>query len=554
MEKTRLRWIWTLVLVLLLCGAGREVYGQDKNYLTGQITANRFQTGSLIGLGPGSAKLTAPLIAYEDGCLLSEFKYYYGNVNTLNASTTTPVQLVAARSLGVAGLLGTGADVYLQVRNTNNTVLQSGTTVYFKLKNAPISTGIDLNVGGLLGLTPLLSISGRGYIGSSNYKFHSGGWGVLCGNPYNGNENAGSLVGTSTGTRTLLLIDQFGEWHVAVTPDGDFNSVRLNLAYPATGVTVLSALSEIKTNIYNVFTQSFGGSCSAAAQYTSPGDASGIALNAGALGLNLSQLIANPQYAINNNSNEYASYSSGVLNLGVASTISQTIYFDHVASAQDGVKVRLGLSNSIIGLGVGKLNAIKFIAYKGSSLTPVWSGGLEAIAQLLGLDLLNLINLGGTHKEVNLTFKPNTEFDRIKIEYDAGLLNLGVIGDALRLYNISLAPSAPEVLGSAGQPDDVEVCEGESAVFNVEATVPNGVLTYLWEYWNGAGWVAAGGTNNLAEYTITNAQISDNNKKYRVKIVGGITGCEQIIYSDDAVLRVKPTPGKPHLTISDVIN
>ncbi|WP_270090322.1 hypothetical protein [Sphingobacterium sp. SYP-B4668] len=554
MKRVALNWVWTLVLVMLFCGTEREVYGQSKTYLNGQKTGNRYQTGSLIGLGPGSAKLTAPMETYQDGCLVNEFKYYYGDVNILNASTTTATQLIAARTLGVAGLLGTGADVYFQIRNTSNTVLQGGTTVYFKLKEAPVSTGIDLNVGGLLGLTPLLSISGGGYIQASNYKFHSGGWGVLCSNAYNGNENAGNLVGTSTGTKTLLLIDEFGEWYAAVTPDADFNSVRLNLAYPTTGVTVLSALSEIKVNIYNAFTQSFGGNCNIAAQYTSPGEASGIALNAGALGLNLSQLIANPQYAINNNSNEYASYSSGVLNLGVASTISQTIYFDHVTSVQDAVKVRLGLSNSLIGLGVGKLNAIKFIAYKGVSEIPVWSGGLEAIAQLLGLDLLNLINLGGTHKEVNITFKPNTEFDRIKIEYDAGLLNLGVIGDALRVYNMSLAPAAPLIVDT-GQPHDVQACAGENAILDVTAIPAGGTsLTYQWQVNNSGSWVNIGATSASSSLTLSSVQISDNTKRYRVIVTGGNAGCLQTITSEEALLTVLPLPKNPSLSIQNTFD
>lgn len=543
MEKTRLRWLWTLVLVLLFCGTGREVYGQTKTYLTGQKTGNKIAP-ALISLGTGSAGVSPPMLEhnYSSGGLFPTTNFFYKGVASILNNNTAFTTLRASQDLGVLGLLGAGGDVYIQFRKSDlSTSFSAKTPVYFRI-DEPTSSGINLALGGLLGLVKLESIFGRGFQNAGNYNENGAG-----------SENAGTAAGTTQNTKTRFLIDADGRWYIVVIPDAPFNSVRLGVKM-ADDLRIAGVARAVELKVYNAFTQSSGGSCSKDAQYTSQGEASGIVLNGGALGLNLSQLISNPQFAINNNENEYASYSSGAVDLGVASKISQTVYFDHVASSSDGFRVKLGLSNSLIGLGVGKLNAVKFIVYNGESEAPVWSGGLEAIAQLLGLDLLNLINIGSSHKEVDIVFKPKVEFDRIKIEYDAGLLNLGVIGDALRLYNISLAPSAPEVLGSAGQPDDVEVCEGESAVFNVEATVPNGVLTYLWEYWNGTGWVAAGGTNNLAEYTITNAQISDNNKKYRVKIVGGITGCEQIIYSDDAVLRVKPTPGKPHLTISDIIN
>lgn len=49
MEKTRLRWIWTLVLVLLFCGAGREVYGQRVYASKDVINAEYSGLGGLLG-------------------------------------------------------------------------------------------------------------------------------------------------------------------------------------------------------------------------------------------------------------------------------------------------------------------------------------------------------------------------------------------------------------------------------------------------------------------------------------------------------------------------
>lgn len=530
-------------------------YGQTRTYLTGQKTGNRIQGTGLISLGPGTAGISSPMQKYSIGCVAgietaSPFRFYYGDQSILTGLTSHYAKLTAARTLGALGLLGSGADVYIQFRNNNNNFISANTPTYFKLKEAPLSTGINLELGKLLGIVPLMSISGRGYKNSLDYKFHSGEWGFLCSNPYDGNENIGELAGTNVGTKTRLLIDALGEWYVAVIPDEDYNSVRLSVTYPPFDVEVLSANSEINVNVYHAFTETSGSSCSVNAHYTSPGEATGINLNTGVLGLNLSNLIANPHYVINDNPDQYASYSSGVLDLGVANTVSQTIYFDHTASEDDGVKVKLALKNDLIGVDLVKLQSVKFLAYKGTSEISVWEEDLEGIMTLLGLKLLDLINLGSDHKELELAFKPGTEFDRIKIEFDQGLLNLGVITDALRVYHVSLAPSVPQIL-AAGQPNDISVCEGETASFEINAAGES--LSYQWQFWDGTIWqdISEAISSTLQ---LTNVPLSDNQKRYRVKIVGGNISCPQTIFSQEATLSVKLASGKPHVTITDIIN
>lgn len=543
------------VAVMVLAGA-KESVGQSpiRHYLMGQKTANTIQSGNLIGLGVGTAGAALPMISYREGCLVNEFRYYYGNTDILNGSTISGSTLTAARTVGVAGLLGSGADIYIQFRNTNNAVIEAGTTTYIKLKERPTNTGINLALGGLLGLFELNSISGRGYINAGNYIFHSGGWGVLCSNPYNGNENVGSPAGTLNGTKTRLLIDVQGEWYAAVTPDEDYNSIRINVSYP-NDLNLLSLTSELKTNVYNAFTELTGDQCSTHGRYTSPGEATGISLNTGVLGLQINELIANPHFALDESPDLYASYSSGVASVGVANTVSQTIYFDHSASGSDGVNVRLGLSNSLIGLDLIALNGITFTAYNGSNDTPVWQSGLGDLAQLLGLDLLNLINIGGSHKELNITFKPEASFDRIKLELNKGLLGIDVIGDALRVYHVKLAPAAPEILSPVDQPTDVNSCEHETATFSVTASVPTGSITqYEWQYFNGITWIIAEGVNNQREYSINNTPLVYNNRIYRVAITGGISGCEQTVYSNEALLTVRPQPGRPQLSITSPSN
>ena len=171
---------------------------------------------------------------------------------------------------------------------------------------------------------------------------------------------------------------------MSVLPDAAFNSVRLNVQIPS-DLRVADIGRWVSVDVYNAFTESIGSMCSTSAGYTSPGEASGISLNTGVLGLNLSDLIANPHHAIQDN-NDYASYSSGI-SLNVANTVSQTIYFDHAAQAIDGVRVKLALSNSFIGvdLDLTNLNSVNFVAYNGLSETPVWSQNLYSLAQLFGL-------------------------------------------------------------------------------------------------------------------------------------------------------------------------
>ena len=534
---------FSVVVIALVLGAVKEGFGQGvtRTYLEGQKTGNYLTPPILLNLGSGSANISSPMQRHTSG-LLSAFRFFYGPNNILTESTTNFTRLRAAQDVGLLGALGTGANVYIAFRNTNNETINAGTTTYFKIGQRPTTEGISVAIGGLLGLIELQNIKGRGYLGATDYSLSG-----------SGSTNEGLVSGTENGTTTRFLIDNNGEWYVAVTPDGNYNSARLEVKLPD-DLRVADIARSVNVNVYNAFIESDGDACSLTGRYTSPGEATGITLNTGALGLELNQLISNPHYALNNDPEQYASYSSGVLNLGVANTVSQTIYFDHTASSHDGVNVRLGLSNDLIGLDLLALNGITFSAYKGSSEDEVWTGSLGDLANLLGLDLLHLVSIGGNHSELNLTFKPGVEFDRIKIELNQGLLGIGVLGDALRVYNVSLAPSSPEI-ASEYQPTSSTICETETAVFTVTATVPGGEITaYEWQYFDGTDWVPAEGVNDQQTYTYPNTPASFDGRRYRVKVTGGISGCEQTVYSNEATLTVFKLPGKPHLTITDVYN
>lgn len=519
-----------LVVGMLLVLGSLGVKGQTPVYFLGDKTGNLFNKGTL---GNGTASISSPMISHPRPILSGGF--YYGLSTSLNSNAAAPATLVASRGLGLLSANLNGADSYIQFRNLTNVNISANTRVYVSLIQKPTISGIGIPLGGLLGAVELSSINGRGYNGASNYDLGS----------FTSAENPGTPVATSA---TKAVLDKNGNWYATFVPTQDFNSVRLNVQFP-TDLSVLDVAREISVNVYNAFTIS-GNICDNQPQFTNAGEATGITINAGAIikGLELSQLVANPNYAITGNPAQYSSFSSGVASIGVANTVSQSFYYDHATTLNDGIHLKLGLSNSLIGLSLLQLNGIKFYAYSGSSETPVYTKGLGDLAALLGLDLLNLINLGSSHKEIELSFKLGVSFDRFKIEFDRGVLGIGVLGDALRIYDASLQPAAPTITVQPSTINASNVCEGLPANFLVDATAPTGssISSYKWEYFDGSAWVATG--TNSKSLNIASTNISMNNRLYRVKVTGGNATCPQDVVSIPVPLTIV---AKPTITIGN---
>lgn len=490
-------WVWVIILLFAMSQVG---YGQD--YAT---------------VSPNYGSINPPGLHLGGS----------GGVTNPDRAATIPNTTFAVMKadrleldLGLIKVVS-GKDAYLQLKFSTNRI--AGATTYVKISK-PTLTGLNLDLAALLGLAGT-NIKSELYIGATA-----------------GNQSSHRGNKVDAETKTEIIVDEQNNYYLAITPISNvvYNSVNIILSYPSG----LLSLGTFEMNVYHAFTLAKP-ACSDKASFTNLGEAQSVNLNL------LSQLIVNPHYAINDNSNQYASYSSGIVGLGIANTVSQTVYFDHVASTADGVRVRLGLSDNLIGLGVANLNAVNFVAYNGTS--QVWSENLYNLSQLLSLDLLNLVTIGDSHKEVDMVFKPEAAFDRIKIEFKAGLLSLGLLGDALRVYHVSLAPSVPQIV-AAGQPHDVSVCEGETVSFSVVVSSPTGgSILYQWQFWNGMTWHDIGGATS-STLILTHVPLSNDEKKYRVRVIGGNTTCPQTIFSRKATLSVQLSPGKPHLTIKDIIN
>lgn len=503
------------ILTALLFGMVQEGYGQTRTFLTGQKTGNR-SFGLL-----SDASLTSPMV--EHSVIIGGFQFYFGSSSILNGNTTEYTEASANQALGVLGLIP-AASTYIQFRNTNNSTIPAGTTSYITLMEPPVIGGIaNLSLG------EQTFITGSGYVGATNYSISGFG-----------SENNG----TSVGGYSELLVDAANDWYLGVTPTSAYNSVRLNVTLPEDEISIARNIS---VQVHNAFTQTSGGACSVFGKFTTPGEVTGISVNL----LNLSEAISDAHHVLLDN-DEYAAYSSGILGVGVANSISQTIVYDHKASSTDGLNVKLALSNNLIGLDVLNAEAISISAYDGPGGNAVWEKDLIEIAQLLDLDLLNLINLGGTHGVLEFTVHPNKQFDRIQIQFTPSVINVGVLNDALRVYHVKLAPAPPTI---TDQPEDQEICAGETVTFSVSANSPAGTITgYQWQYYDGTNWVPAPGTYENASYTISNTDQSLNGRLYRVAITGGHFGCEQTIYSESAELSVTPLPGRATVNFLETNN
>ena len=421
----------TAGLGLFMLLSAQLVSAQTKNYLNGTKTGNFLNTALL---GPGSSGISSPISEHSYGVI--GFRYYYGNTSLLTGTTTESAKLTSTRLNVAAGL--SGADVYLQFRNTNNAEINAGTTTYFKLGAQPVNSGINVNLGALLGLSNLYNIKGHAYKNASDYKLNSAFI-------YNGEENVGQPVTNDASTVTKLVIDKDNQWTAAVTPTSTdkFNSVRLNVALPA-GFNLLS-LASVSTDVHNAYTITPGGNCSNRPIFTSFGN-TGISLTAESLlaGLSLNDIVKDAYKAIDDDATSFSSFNSGVLNVSVASTVAQEFLFDHVGTANDAVKIHFALGTSIVALDLLS-GGVTFKAFKGTSTTPVKTESLEDGLKLIGLNLANILTINNGFADINTTFKPGVEFDRIELSFNAGLVSAGVLADVLRIYDVEMSAPAPTI-------------------------------------------------------------------------------------------------------------
>lgn len=226
-----------------------------------------------------------------------------------------------------------------------------------------------------------------------------------------------AFEGTSNGAVTLVQ-DNIGRYYIAITPNADYNRIRITnhvVALLATGkkasLDVYNACFEIGTDVCLApnFTSYRGG---------------GTGLNVG----NISSVgVTNAYRAISENSSEYSEINLGVA--GLVANVYQTIYFSQPSQAGDKVKIKIALEpSSALSLDVLGRYQVKFF----NGATQVGNDETLESGLINNLDLLALFGSGGI---VELEYEPAGIFDRVEIGAES-IASVNVTAEPLRLYSV----------------------------------------------------------------------------------------------------------------------
>lgn len=252
---------------------------------------------------------------------------------------------------------------------------------------------------------------------------------LLLGNQYiqvqakNGNnvvldeDSSNAFEGTADGVVTLVE-DNIGRYYLAITPDSDYNRIRITNHVKA----LLPTGKQASLDVYNACFEIGEDHCFPA-NFTS--------YKGGGLNLSLGDLsdvgVKDPYKAISENSSEYSEINLGVA--GIAANVYQTIYFNKPSQENDKVKIRMQIEPSSA-LSLDLLGAYKIKFYNGKEQVgpdyDLQSGLLNNI------DLLALFNSGGM---VELEFEPEATFDRVDIGAES-IVSLNVAVEPLRVYSV----------------------------------------------------------------------------------------------------------------------
>lgn len=397
-----------------------------------------YQTIAIFGLLclAFSENANAQTKVYANTISASTATYVDNASQAIDANLTTRATIRA--NSGVAA--GVGAYTgYLEVQFP--TTLPANTTSYVKV--AAQDNILNYLLGGNLGGV-LSTIAGGVLTGNQSFTVQAknGSTVVLSG--------SSTIPSNFAGSSLRVIQNSLGEYFLMITPSSAYNRIRITNSAAA-----LIGLGTTKRfYLYDAFYVSGNAACNIG-NYTSY-NSTGISvdlLNLGGSG------VTNAYYAIDSNTSNYSQLGTGVL--GVAASVSQTVYFDGASSASDEYRVQLAIPPALLDLGV--TDNITITAYNGSTLQAQYN-----LSSLLDLDLLGLLADG---EPVSVGFTPGVT-NRITITL-ATLASVEV-AQSLQIYGV--------VRGSF----DVSVSGGGSYAIDDSVTLAasvsgcNSPYTYLW--------------------------------------------------------------------------
>jgi adhesin/invasin len=210
--------------------------------------------------------------------------------------------------------------------------------------------------------------------------------------------DASSADASEGGNNFIRVVrDKDGRFYIAVTPDQDYNAVRITDHTRS----LLDLLAQ--PNTMNVYGMCFEGSTDQClAPFATSYEFNGLSLTINDLS---GAGVTNPHYAINDNSTQASEISMGTLN--IAGGAKQWIFFNTVSAADDVVEIGLGTEEG--GLNLSLLGDLKIQAYLGNTLVETldWGSGI-----INGLNVVDLLNNGDV---IKVPFAPGAAFDRIVV-------------------------------------------------------------------------------------------------------------------------------------------
>lgn len=229
--------------------------------------------------------------------------------------------------------------------------------------------------------------------------------------------SANAFEGTSNGAITLVQ-DNIGRYYIAITPNADYNRIRITNHV----VALLATGKKASLDVYNACFDIGTDSCFPANFTSYRGGGIGLSLG------NISNVGVTDAYkAISENSSDYSEINLGVA--GVLAHVYQTVYFSQPSQAGDKVKISLALEpSSALSLDVLGRYQVKFF----NGATQVGNDETLESGLINNLDLLALFGAGGM---VELEYEPNGIFDRVEIGAES-IASVNVAAEPLRLYSV----------------------------------------------------------------------------------------------------------------------
>ena len=236
-------------------------------------------------------------------------------------------------------------------------------------------------------------------------------------NPVLDQSSSNAFEGNAGGEVTIVQ-DNIGRYYLAITPDSDYDRIRITNHVTA----VLPTGKQASLDVYNACFE-IGTELCFPPNFTS--------YRGGGVNLSLGDLsdvgVTDPYKAISANSSEYSKINLGIA--GIAANVYQTIYFNQPSQAEDHVQIRLMVEPSSA-LSLDLLGAYKIKFYNGNEQVGPDYDLQDGL--LNNIDLLALFNSGGI---VELDFEPEGVFDRVDIGAES-LVSLNVAAEPLRVYSV----------------------------------------------------------------------------------------------------------------------